>query len=58
MNQDTKPCFRHRMVMLTSEQVYATKYCYGDPIKQVVTFGCLCCGARSVTEYKHEPAEK
>jgi hypothetical protein len=36
-------CPSHRMRMISSEEVYASKYGYGEPIYQVFTYHCSTC---------------
>jgi len=40
-------CNNHQVKQVSYEAVYATKYEFGEPIKEVYTFRCSCCGYES-----------
>jgi hypothetical protein len=47
-----KTCLSHRVVMVSSELIWPSRFQYGTPSLQRVTFKCLACGETTVKEFK------
>jgi hypothetical protein len=47
-------CANHRMIMVSSEIIWKSRHQYGDPVAQLVTWKCLCCGLTNQIEFKEE----
>jgi nitrate reductase alpha subunit len=39
-NRRAQECTNHRMRQISYEAIYADKYQYGEPVKEVYTFKC------------------
>ena len=51
----TTNCQNHRIVMLSSETVYASQYSSITTIaKEIFTFGCQCCGHKKELVVNHK----
>jgi len=46
-------CTAHRMRMVSSEAIYASKYGYGEPIADVYIYKCNCCHQTRTLTFKN-----
>lgn len=36
-------CSKHRVILVSSEQIYDNKWDFGQPVAEKCTFKCFCC---------------
>lgn len=49
-------CEKHRPVQISYEAIYADKFQFGQPIKEVYYFKCFCCEKVTTLECKNKQA--
>ena len=42
-------CTNHRVILISSEQIYTNKHHFGEPVEEKVVYKCFCCNL--VKEY-------